>query len=73
MPPSTAADEIPAEAEAVSDRGPATPTPSEIIVAAFKAAGLPVPDLPKTGGGAASHLDPNAIIAAALKQAGFKR
>jgi hypothetical protein len=42
--------------------------PGTVIEAAFKAAGLPVPE--RTGG---RMIDPAAIIAAALKAAGVKR
>jgi poly(hydroxyalkanoate) depolymerase family esterase len=45
--------------------------PSEVIAAAFKAAGLPSPDVREGSPGA--KVDPAAIIAAALKAAGLSR
>ena len=43
--------------------------PNDVIAAAFKAAGLPVP--PKTSLGEAPRVEPGPIIAAALKAAGL--
>ena len=43
--------------------------PNDVIAAAFKAAGLPVP--PKTSPGEAPRVEPGPIIAAALKAAGL--
>ncbi len=47
--------------------------PSAVIAAAFKAAGLPVPEFPSLSPGARSHVSPGPIIAAALKAASLKR
>ena len=44
--------------------------PNEVIAAAFKAAGLPVPEIPTARPGATPHVAPGPIIAAALKAAG---
>jgi len=44
-----------------------------VIASAFKAAGLPVPEMPKTSPGATPHVAPGPIIAAALKAAGLTR
>jgi poly(hydroxyalkanoate) depolymerase family esterase len=46
--------------------------PNAVIAAAFKAAGLPVPEFPATPG-ALPHVAPGPIIAAALKAAGLLR
>jgi poly(hydroxyalkanoate) depolymerase family esterase len=46
-----------------------TLSPNDVIAAAFKAAGLPVPT--KTSPGATPRVDPGPIIAAALKAAGL--
>jgi poly(hydroxyalkanoate) depolymerase family esterase len=45
--------------------------PNEVIAAAFKAAGLPVPEIPTARPGAMPHVAPEPIIAAALKAAGL--
>jgi hypothetical protein len=45
--------------------------PNEVIAAAFKAAGLPVPEIPTARPGATPHVAPGPIIAAALKAAGL--
>jgi feruloyl esterase len=45
--------------------------PNAVIAAAFKAAGLPVPDIPSGPPGATHHVAPGPIIAAALKSAGL--
>ncbi len=51
-------------------RGQAGPfDPNDVIAAAFKAAGLPVPTSPSARGG----VDPNAIVEATLKAAGLWR
>jgi poly(hydroxyalkanoate) depolymerase family esterase len=47
--------------------------PNHVIAKAFRAAGLPVPELANMPPGTASHADPGAIIKAALKAAGFRR
>ncbi len=47
--------------------------PNAVIAAAFKAAGLPVPDIPAAQPGAGPHVAPGPIIAAALKAAGLAR
>jgi poly(hydroxyalkanoate) depolymerase family esterase len=47
--------------------------PNHVIAKAFRAAGLPVPELANMQPGTASHVDPGAIIKAALKAAGFRR
>jgi pimeloyl-ACP methyl ester carboxylesterase len=47
--------------------------PNAVIAAAFKAAGLPVPDIPAAGPGIAPRVAPGPIIAAALKAAGLAR
>ena len=47
--------------------------PNIAIAAAFKAAGLPVPDLPNTSAAAMRNVSPNPIIQAALKAAGLRR
>jgi len=46
--------------------------PNAVIAAAFRAAGLPVPEVPTGPLGATPHVTPGAIIAAALKAAGLK-
>jgi poly(hydroxyalkanoate) depolymerase family esterase len=45
--------------------------PNLVIAAAFKAAGLPIPNLPSGPRGAAPHVAPGPIIEAALKSAGL--
>jgi poly(hydroxyalkanoate) depolymerase family esterase len=45
--------------------------PNLLVAAAFKAAGLPVPERPKTSPGAPPHVAPGPIIEAALKAAGL--
>ncbi len=47
--------------------------PNLVIAAAFRAAGLPVPELPKASPGATPHVAPGPIIEAALKAAGLTR
>jgi poly(hydroxyalkanoate) depolymerase family esterase len=47
------------------------PDPSAVIAAAFKAAGLEVPEFPTTRPGTARQVAPGPIIAAALKRAGL--
>jgi hypothetical protein len=47
--------------------------PNHVIAKAFRAAGLPLPELANMSPGTASHVDPGAIIKAALKAAGFRR
>jgi hypothetical protein len=47
--------------------------PNAVIAAAFKAAGLPVPELPTTPPGTPPRIAPGPIIAAALKAAGLVR
>jgi feruloyl esterase len=47
--------------------------PNAIIAAAFRAAGLPVPDLPKSPPSATTPVATGPIIAAALKAAGLRR
>ncbi len=47
--------------------------PNAVIAAAFKAAGLPVPDIPAAPPGAKPAVAPGPIIAAALKAAGLMR
>jgi hypothetical protein len=47
--------------------------PNLAIAAAFKAAGLPVPDLPHASAAAMRDVAPNPIIRAALKAAGLTR
>jgi hypothetical protein len=42
-----------------------------MIAAAFKAAGLPVPEIPTAPPGAAPRVAPGPIISAALKAAGL--
>src|SRR5499427_4817829 len=46
--------------------------PNVVIAAAFKAAGLPVPELPTAPPGATPRVAPGPIIAAALKAAGLR-
>ena len=45
--------------------------PNDVIAAAFKAAGLPVPEIPTAPSGATPRVAPGPIIAAALKAAGL--
>jgi hypothetical protein len=45
--------------------------PNAVIAAAFKAAGLPVPEIPTAPPGATARVAPGPIIAAALKAAGL--
>jgi len=47
--------------------------PNIVIAAAFKSAGLPVPEVPTRVPGTSSPVDPGAIIEAALKAAGLRR
>ena len=47
--------------------------PNAVIAAAFRAAGLPVPEVPTAPLGATPHVTPGPIIAAALKAAGLKQ
>jgi hypothetical protein len=47
--------------------------PNAVIAAAFKAAGLPVPEIPTVPPGALPRIVPGPIIAAALKAAGLMR
>jgi hypothetical protein len=47
--------------------------PNAVIAAAFRAAGLAVPDIPTTPPGATPRVAPGPIIAAALKAAGLMR
>lgn len=47
--------------------------PNLAIAAAFKAAGLPVPELPNLSSAAMRNVSPNPIIQAALKAAGLRR
>jgi feruloyl esterase len=58
-----------AESEARATNYPLDP--NAVIAAAFKAAGLPIPELPAAGPGAAPRVLPGPIIAAALKAAGL--
>ena len=45
--------------------------PNTLIAAAFRAAGLPIPEVPKAPLGATTRVAPGPIIAAALKAAGL--
>jgi hypothetical protein len=45
--------------------------PNAVIASAFKAAGLPVPELPAAPSGGTPRVAPGPIIAAALKAAGL--
>jgi poly(hydroxyalkanoate) depolymerase family esterase len=47
--------------------------PNIAIAAAFKAAGLPVPDLPNASAATLQNVNPNPVIQAALKAAGLRR
>jgi poly(hydroxyalkanoate) depolymerase family esterase len=47
--------------------------PNSVIAAAFKAAGLPVPEVPTAPFGATPRVTPGPIIAAALKAAGLRQ
>jgi hypothetical protein len=47
--------------------------PNIAIAAAFKAAGLPVPDLPNASAATLQNVNPNPIIQSALKAAGLRR
>ena len=47
--------------------------PNAVIAAAFRAAGLPVPEVPTAPLGVTPHVTPGPIIAAALKAAGLKQ
>jgi feruloyl esterase len=47
------------------------PDPNTVIAAAFRAAGFPIPEVPKAPRGATAHVAPGPIIAAALKAAGL--
>ena len=62
-----------AEASLAEDEGRQTRYPLDpnvVIAAAFKAAGLPVPEIPTAPSGATPRVAPGPIIAAALKAAG---
>jgi hypothetical protein len=75
---SAAADDWSDAAETAHDKS-ATPGANgaldlnQTIAAAFRAAGLPVPELPKSAPGATAPVAPGPIIAAALKAAGLTR
>ena len=63
-----------AEASLAEDEGRQTRYPLDpnvVIAAAFKAAGLPVPEIPTAPSGATPRVAPGPIIAAALKAAGL--
>src|SRR6516165_2020520 len=63
-----------AEASLAEDEGRETGYPLDpnvVIAAAFKAAGLPVPEIPTAPSGATPRVAPGPIIAAALKAAGL--
>jgi poly(hydroxyalkanoate) depolymerase family esterase len=63
-----------AEASLAEDQGRQTRyplDPNAVIAAAFKAAGLPVPEIPTAPPGATPRVAPGPIIAAALKAAGL--
>jgi hypothetical protein len=63
-----------AEASLAEDEGRQTRYPLDpnvVIAAAFKAAGLPVPEIPTAPPGATPRVAPGPIIAAALKAAGL--
>src|SRR5262249_11355988 len=47
--------------------------PNTVIAAAFRAAGLPVPEVPTAPIGATPYVTPGPIIAAALKAAGLRQ
>jgi hypothetical protein len=47
------------------------PDPNTVIAAAFRAAGLPIPEVPKASLGVTARVAPGPIIAAALKAAGL--
>jgi poly(hydroxyalkanoate) depolymerase family esterase len=47
--------------------------PNIAIAAAFKAAGLPIPDLPNASAATLANVNPNPVIQAALKAAGLRR
>ena len=47
--------------------------PNNVIAGAFKAAGLPVPELPLKVPRTSSYMDPGLIVDAALKAAGLRR
>jgi hypothetical protein len=47
--------------------------PNAVIAAAFRAAGLPVPEVPTAPLGATTCVTPGPIIAAALKAAGLRQ
>jgi len=69
LPPSPAlAEPLRAQNDDIAHGGRLAADPSRVIEAAFKAAGLPVPE--RTGG---RIIDPAAMISAALKAAGLKR
>jgi poly(hydroxyalkanoate) depolymerase family esterase len=65
----SSAEALPAESEERQTRYPLDP--NHVIAAAFKAAGLPVPDIPTAPPGATPRVAPGPIIAAALKAAGL--
>jgi feruloyl esterase len=63
-----------AEASLAEDEGRQTRYPLDpnvVIAAAFKAAGLPVPEIPTAPSGATPRVAPGPIIAAAMKAAGL--
>jgi feruloyl esterase len=74
----TAAERLHSSAEASLTEGEKGQTrypldPNAVIAAAFKAAGLPVPELPTAPPGTPPRIAPGPIIAAALKAAGLVR
>jgi poly(hydroxyalkanoate) depolymerase family esterase len=74
----TAAESTESSAEALLDGAKEQETryafdPNVVVAAAFKAAGLPVPDVPGAPPGAKPAVAPGPIIAAALKAAGLVR
>jgi hypothetical protein len=67
--PHSSAEALVAETEERQTRYPLDP--NVVIAAAFKAAGLPVPEIPTAPPGATPRVVPGPIIAAALKAAGL--
>jgi hypothetical protein len=65
----SSAEALLAESEERQTRYPLDP--NAMIAAAFKAAGLPVPEIPTAPPGATPRVAPGPIIAAALKAAGL--
>jgi hypothetical protein len=65
----SSAEALLAESEERQTRYPLDP--NVVIAAAFKAAGLPVPEIPTAPPGATPRVAPGPIIAAALKAAGL--